>query len=68
MSSLRVSLFNFFFPLVVVDEIDRNGEKESITIENPLHIQQPLIETVIAELLGKEETSNRILSALKVFG
>ncbi|HJY14206.1 MAG TPA: Gfo/Idh/MocA family oxidoreductase, partial [Flavobacterium sp.] len=31
-----------------------NGEKESITIENPIHIQQPLIETVVAELLGNE--------------
>ena len=31
-----------------------NGEKESITIENPLHIQQPLIETVVAEILGNE--------------
>ena len=30
-----------------------NGDKETITIENPVHIQQPFIETVIADLLGK---------------
>jgi predicted dehydrogenase len=28
-----------------------NGDRETITIENPLHIQQPFIETVIADLL-----------------
>jgi predicted dehydrogenase len=34
-----------------------NGEKESITIENPLHIQLPLVETVVAEILGKDDFS-----------
>ena len=31
-----------------------NGEKESFTIINPIHIQQPLIETVVAAILGQE--------------
>jgi hypothetical protein len=34
-----------------------NGEKENITIENPLHIQQPFIETVIEEILGNKGKS-----------
>ena len=31
-----------------------NGDKQTIEIENPLHIQQPFVETVMEELLGNE--------------
>lgn len=34
-------------------ELVSNGTKETFTIENPKHIQQPLIQTIVDDLLGR---------------
>ncbi|WP_409415353.1 Gfo/Idh/MocA family protein [Flavobacterium sp. PS2] len=44
---------------------DKDGKTESFPIDNPLHIQQPLIETIVQELLGTPGCPSHGVSAAR---
>jgi len=50
---------------VVPIELELNGQKKKIFLDNPIHIQQPIIQTIVDELLGQGKCLSHGESAAK---
>lgn len=50
---------------VVPIELESNGQKKKIFLDNPIHIQQPIIQTIVDELLGQGKCLSHGESAAK---